>query len=72
MIPDVIDKEIHGIHIIQCYKKFTLILAKESTKPLEEQTTCEVKENKEKRLSSRQGNSVSAWVYPKECNICHK
>ena len=68
----MIDKERHGLPITPCYKKFTLILANESTKPTEEQKKQQVNENEGRRLSSRQGSSITAWVYPKECSICHK
>ena len=30
LVPDIIDNDIHGIHMEPCYKKFTLILAKKS------------------------------------------
>ena len=54
MIPDVIDKERHGLHITPCYKKFTLILANESTKLIAKQKKPQENKNEGRRLSSRQ------------------
>ena len=62
-IPDVIDECIHGIHIIPCYNKFTLILSREDEE-----------KKKKRRTSDRHWTNPtsSSWVYPKECNICKK
>ena len=47
-----------------CYKKFTLILSSQSKETVTP-----------KNLSGRQSislESTSAWVYPDDCNFCHK
>ena len=50
------------IHLEPCYKKFTLILAGQSTR-----------QSKSRRSSSWKSiGEVPAWTYPDVCNICKK
>ena len=50
------------IHLESCYKKFTLILAGQSTR-----------QSKDRRSSSRKSvGELRAWTYPDVCNICKK
>ena len=58
-IPDVIDSNIHGIHVTPCYKKFTLIL---STVAKEKVVDC-------RRLS---GDSQASLLFQEKCQFCKK
>ena len=60
LIPDIINNDVHGIHMIPCYKKFTLILAGQSS--VENET----------RKTKRASIGDSSWVYPNVCNLCKK
>ena len=66
LIPDIINNNIHGIHMDPCYKRFTLILSR--NKDVED------KSRSSKRLS--QGSSskfeTTAQLFPEECYICKK
>ena len=69
LIPEEIDPVQHGIHLVPCYKKFTLILSKEKDRSSENS-------NNESLLTEprpkRAKTSHVSNVYPKECNFCKK
>lgn len=50
------------IHLEPCYKKFTLILAGQSS----------AESNDNRRSSTRQSIGEIAWTYPDVCNICKR
>ena len=61
LVPDNIQDATHGVHMTPCYKKFTLILAGESSGHQNNQ-----------RLSKGNLDGNSTWVYPEVCCFCKK
>ena len=61
LVPDNIQDATHAVHMTPCCKKFTLILAGESSGHLNNQ-----------RLSKRSSDGNSTWVYPEVCRFCNK
>ena len=61
LVPDNMQDATHAVHMTPCYKKFTLILAGESSGH----------ENNQ-RLSKRSSDGNSTWVYPEVCRFCKK
>ena len=57
LVPDDIQDETHRVHLIPCYKKFTLILAGEQSNMW---------------LSKRSWDGNSTWVYPEVCHFVRK
>ena len=66
-IPEKIIAGIHGMHNRPCYQNFTRILNNKKTVDHQQ-----VNRKPDRLLSSPSSSSTSAWVYPKECNLCHK
>ena len=60
-VPDNIQDATHAVHMTPCYKKFTLILAGESSG-----------HQNNLRLSKRSLDGNSPWVYPDVCRFCKK
>ncbi len=71
LIPEEIDPVQHGVHLIPCYKKFTLILSKEKNLSSENVNNESVTSPRPKRAKTSHASS-SSNVYPKECNFCGK
>ncbi len=72
LIPEEIDPVQHGIHLVPCYKKFTLILSKERSfcsDKLDGESSSS--SSRPKRAKTADGGT-SSNVYPKECNFCSK
>ena len=72
LVPQEIDPVRHGIHLVPCYKKFTLILSKErslSSDTFDGENSSS--SSRPKRAKTADGGS-SSNVYPKECNFCSK
>ena len=61
LVPDNIQNATHGVHMTPCYKKFTLILAGESSG-----------HQNSLRLSKRSLDGNSTWVYAEVCRFCKK
>ena len=61
LVPDNMQDATHAVHMTPCCKKFTLILAGESSGHLNNQ-----------RLSKRSSDGNSTWVYPEVCRFCKK
>ena len=59
LVPDDIEDETHRVLMTRCYKKFTLILAGESSG-----------EESNLRLWKRSSDGNSTWVYPEVCLFC--
>ena len=69
LIPDVIDDNLHGIHIDPCYKIFTRILSDIKEDEEDEQPTLKINT----RLSTGSSTNIeTAWLFPDECHICKK
>ena len=72
LIPEDIDPGKHGIHLVPCYKKFTLILSKEKNLSSENvQNESSMTSSRPKRAKTSHGCS-SSNIYSKECNFCKK
>ena len=61
LVPDNIQDATQGVHMTPYYKKFTLILAGESSG-----------HQNNLRLSKRNLDGNSTWVYPEVCHFCRK
>ena len=65
LVPDIIDNDIHGIHMEPCYKKFTLILAKKSI----EQT---IRRSSKQTSMDVTKNVEATSLLPEKCYFCKK
>ena len=65
LVTDIIDNDIHGIHMEPCYKKFTLILAKKSI----EQT---IRRSSKQTLMDVTKNVEATSLLPEKCYFCKK
>lgn len=73
LIPEETDPVQHGIHLVPCYKKFTLILSKEKSlfpDNLDSESSSPSSRPPKRAKTSHGGSSSN--VYPKECNFCKK
>ena len=66
-IPEEFGQE-DRIHLVPCYKKFTLILSGQSSR----QEDVPQERRKSNRTPQAENERTGAWVYPPECNICKK
>ena len=72
LVPKEIDPVRHGVHLVPCYKKFTLILAKErnlSSDKFDGESSSFASRPKRAKTAD---HGSSSNVYPKECNFCSK
>ena len=67
-IPDGgFDKNIHGVHLEPCYKKFTAIIARSRKRKSNDEAVL----NRLKRTGN-EGNPSTSGIFPKVCFVCKK